>query len=122
MIETKKQILEAQLSTIITELETIGVQDTKTGDWEVRVHGDELHVADENLEADAIESWHEERAVLAALETTYRNIKRALEKIDTGTYGSCEICHENISSDRLDFLPTARTCAIHMDDEETLEL
>jgi DnaK suppressor protein len=118
----KKEVLEKQLTDITAELQTIGIQDRETGDWEVKIDAEGLQEADENTEADAIESWHEERAVLAALETTYRNIKRALEKIETGTYGTCEICHSEITPARLDFLPTARTCTLHMDEEETLEL
>lgn len=118
----KKELLEQQLANISAELQSIGIQDPTTGDWEVRIDAESLQEADENTEADAIESWHEERAVLAALETTYRDIKRALEKIEAGTYGTCEVCHNEITPARLDFLPTARTCTVHMDEEETLEL
>jgi RNA polymerase-binding protein DksA len=37
-------------------------------------------------------------------------IERAIEKIDNGTYGSCEICNKTIGADRLQFLPFATMC------------
>lgn len=122
MEKNLKEQLEKDLVTVIAELQSIGYQNTETGDWEVKLQTEELQSADENTEADAIESWHEDRAVLAALEVTYRNIKRALEKIEQGTYGICEICGTTIADARLEFLPTARTCQTHMDEEETLEM
>jgi DnaK suppressor protein len=37
-------------------------------------------------------------------------IERAIEKIDTGTYGRCEVCNKVIGGDRLQFLPFATLC------------
>jgi DnaK suppressor protein len=37
-------------------------------------------------------------------------IERAIEKIDNGTYGSCETCNKTIGADRLQFLPFATMC------------
>jgi RNA polymerase-binding protein DksA len=37
-------------------------------------------------------------------------VERALEKIDNGTYGSCEMCNKIINADRLQFLPFATLC------------
>jgi DnaK suppressor protein len=38
------------------------------------------------------------------------NILRALQKIDEGSYGICEVCKEEISSKRLKAIPYARNC------------
>jgi len=38
------------------------------------------------------------------------DIRAALERIEEGTYGSCERCEEPIPSKRLDALPWARMC------------
>jgi DnaK suppressor protein len=51
------------------------------------------------------------------------NILRALQKIDEGSYGICEVCEEEISSKRLKAIPYARnciTCQTHLENEETL--
>ena len=37
-------------------------------------------------------------------------VERAIEKIDTGTYGKCEVCNKTIGADRLQFLPFATLC------------
>jgi DnaK suppressor protein len=37
-------------------------------------------------------------------------IERAIEKIDTGTYGQCEMCNAQIGADRLKFLPYVTLC------------
>jgi DnaK suppressor protein len=37
-------------------------------------------------------------------------IERAIEKIDSGTYGYCEICNKAINPDRLQFLPYVTMC------------
>jgi DnaK suppressor protein len=37
-------------------------------------------------------------------------IEKAIEKIDNGTYGSCETCNKTIGAERLRFLPFATLC------------
>ncbi len=35
---------------------------------------------------------------------------RALEKLDNGTYGTCDVCRQPISPERLEALPAAHLC------------
>ncbi|AKP46137.1 DNA binding proteinDksA/TraR family [Bacillus smithii] len=49
----------------------------------------------------------------------WRNIRRALEAIENGTYGICEKCGKEIPYERLDALITATTCKEHSPDQET---
>lgn len=114
-----KQTLEKLLEEITLELETIAVHRPATDDWVAKPEsaGGE---ADENVEADLVEDWNERRATLSALETRYQNIKRALQKIDDGTFGICEVSGEQIEADRLDANPAARTCKAHLDQEQDL--
>ena len=117
-----KAALEAALAQVTTELKTIAILEPETGDWVVRPDADGLRETDENSEADSFEETDERQATLADLETTYRNINRALQKIEGGNFGLCEICNAAIEADRLAFLPAARTCKEHRDDERTLPL
>jgi RNA polymerase-binding transcription factor DksA len=124
MIDTSslKEKIEANLSQIITDLRTIAILEPETGDWVVAPDTDGLRETDENSEADSFEETEERRATLAELETSYRDGMRALAKIAGGTFGVCEICNASVEEDRLAFLPTARTCKAHLDDERTLTL
>lgn len=117
-----KNHLEAELARLTEELSSIATHDETTGDWVATPDGDELKEIDENSEADAIEEWNERRATVAQLEMMYHNTKQALKKIESGTFGQCEICNGPIESDRLAVIPTARTCKAHRDDERTLPL
>ena len=118
MIDTEKykQQLEAHLAQTTAELNELGVQETETGDWIATPE------PIENEAADRVEDWDERRANLSLLETRYNNIKRALRKIEEGTYGVCEIGNEPIEEDRLSANPAARTCTTHMDQEDQLPL
>jgi DnaK suppressor protein len=55
-----------------------------------------------------------ERAQVAALMADARDylaeLDRALDRIDTGTYGTCQRCGAPIGSERLIARPAARTC------------
>ncbi len=124
MIDTNtlKAKLDTELAQVINDLSAIANFNELTGDWVAVPDAQELQEADMNSEADAVEEWNERRATLSQLETTYQNTKRALEKIESTTFGTCEICQALIEEDRISFLPTARTCKEHRDDERTLPL
>lgn len=115
-----KDRLETELSRLIGELETIATFEETTGDWTAKPEATELDEADSNSEADGVEEWHERQATVTQLETLYQNTKRALKKIEEGTFGICEICQNSIEENRLDVIPTARTCKAHLEEERTL--
>lgn len=123
MIDTEKYKveLEKKLEDVIEELKTVGIFEPKTGDWVGTLinHHDET---DPNSHADFAEELEENTATLSDLELEYNNIKRALQKIETGIFGICEICQKEIEEDRLNFKPSARTCVAHMEEETTLPL
>lgn len=113
--ETELAVL---LKQVILELSDIAVHNQVTDDWEIMVS--ESSESDDDLQADAAESADARVAELAELETRYRSIKRALEKMTAGTYGICEIGKEPIETDRLAANPAARTCKAHMESEHEL--
>jgi len=116
-----KTQLEAELSELTTELETIGIRNPENpSDWIERSNDLEAASADPNDVADRTEEYDERRATVAVLETRYNNLNRALKKIEMGTYGICEVSGEEIESARLEANPAARTCEAHMDGETNL--
>jgi RNA polymerase-binding transcription factor DksA len=119
-IDNIKNQLTEKMSTLIAELDTVAVYHKINDDWEAIPDSTELVEADMNNEADAIEAWNERRATVSTLETEYRDVKRALEKIAAGTYGKCEISGEPIEEARLEAKITARTCIAHKEEEAQL--
>lgn len=121
-IEIFASKLAEQKQAVMNELKEIAIHHTDTDDWEVRTDDIDQTDADENLRADDVEDADERVATLAELETRYHNIVRALNKIENGSYGICEVCNEQIEPERLDANPAARTCLTHLDEESSLPL
>lgn len=122
-IAAMKSRLEAELSQVESELATVGVQNpANKGDWEAKETDMDVMntTADENEAADKFEEYTENRAINDELEITFNNIKRALAKIEGGTYGTCEVSGEPIETERLEANPSARTCTSHMSQEGSL--
>ena len=117
-----KAKLEDELERVTDELKTLGVHNPDNPDDWVATPEDETgeSEADENIVADRIESLDERVSTLALLETEYNNINVALKKIESGTFGTCEVGGEAIEPDRLDALPSARTCIAHKEEEALL--
>lgn len=117
--ESELRTLHAELT---KELSTIAIHNPDTDDWELAPDKSLHEVADSNEHADTAEDTAEKIAILAELETRYRNVVRALQKITDGTYGVCEISGEPIEAARLAANPAARTNQAHMDEEADLPL
>jgi phosphoserine phosphatase RsbU/P len=49
-------------------------------------------------------------------------VDAALERMDTGTYGICEVCHEPVEEERLIADPLVRYCLDHLSPEEQTAL
>jgi len=121
--EKFKQKLQSELQTVEQELRSVAIQNPKNPqDWEAtETKMDVLSAAaDPNEAADKQEEYIENRAITDQLEIRYNTIKRALSKIEEGTYGACEVSGEPIEEDRLEANPAARTCKEHMEKETEL--
>lgn len=55
----------------------------------------------------------ETEALASSLQESLDEVERALGKLDDGTYGSCEVCEEEIAAARLEAMPSARYCITH---------
>jgi|SRR5581483_178505 len=110
-----KDRLEAELKTLEQELGSVASLNEE-GEWEAKeVAMDTLPpMADANEAADKIEEYEGNRGIDAALTARWRDVKDALAKIESGTYGVCEVSGEPIEEDRLEANPAARTCKAHM--------
>lgn len=70
----------------------------------------------DKLEESAIEvaQYGDELALEGNLEQTVAAINHALDKVEKGTYGICDVCNKEINSKRLEANPWAATCVEHM--------
>ncbi len=55
----------------------------------------------------------ENRTLSATLQDQLSDVESALERIDAGSYGRCEVCGKEISAARLEALPSTRFCIDH---------
>ena len=94
--------LEGERASLIGQLDTLGRGDAALD----TDHG----FADSSLVA-AEEG--EYRALAANLESLLADVELALQKLDDGTYGSCDECGEPIAPARLEAMPASRYCVAH---------
>lgn len=73
------------------------------------------HAADQGSETFEREK---EVSIQEQLEGQLREIDAALERVDEGTYGRCEVGGEEIDEERLGLLPSTRYCTEHRDEAE----
>ena len=101
-LEEKRDQLEKELGSFATKDPNV------KGDWNSKFP----RTPQGNLEeaADEVEEYSTRLHVEFSLENQLRDVNNALEKIKKGSYGTCENCNKQISSDRLKVSPQARTC------------
>lgn len=78
--------------------------------------GDEMDLVSNGLESDFIVKLHNRNKLMR------KKIFYALERVDDGTYGSCEDCNQKISMGRLLARPTATLCIQCKEGQEKDEL
>lgn len=115
---TFKKQLETELTELERELSSVGRLDEGNKiDWVPKRDDDDIDTADRDAVADALESLDENTAVLSDLEIRYNEIKKALTRIEDGTYGTCTIGEPHpIEADRLTANPAATTCKAHKEE------
>ena len=79
-----------------------------------------LSSADQHPGDQGSETFEREKEVSIdeQLEGQLREIDAALERIEEGTYGRCEVGGEEIDEERLGMLPATRYCRQHRDEAE----
>lgn len=114
-IKHQQEVLEKEVLELEKQLGTLGRKNPdEAGDWETIRKGNGVDRADEAEVADGIEEYENNNAVLGQLEIRLRDVREALSKIESGTYGVCTVCGEKIEQDRLEANSAASTCKTHM--------
>lgn len=100
-LHEERERTDADLAGLDSEMVALGVSQQDEGG------GAGNHIAD-----DATDVMEQQRnlALIANLQERRRDIARALERLDDGTYGICERCQKPIATARLEALPFATLC------------
>ena len=115
-LEELRAQLEVSKEQVEEELASHGRMLDETGDWVGASHGFEGEEADPNDVADQIEELATNVPLVEELEQRHRDIVDALEKMDEGVYGICEVSNEPIPLERLKAIPSARTLIEHAEE------
>lgn len=115
-LEELREVLEIEKNNLEEELAGHGRVQTETGDWQGASVGFEGEESDPNDVADQIEELATNVPLVEELEDKHHDVVDALEKMDEGVYGICEVCSEPIPLDRLKALPSARTDIEHSEE------
>jgi len=109
-----RNLLTKEKAELIRELDTVGRRNPNDPeDWELRPDEMDIMQADRNEVADQNEELVDNASILESLEIRYNRVKRALGKIEAGTYGRCEVSGEPIPLERLEANPAALTTVEH---------
>jgi len=106
----EKDVLESELAGIAR------INPNNPKDWEPTPGDLNIPKSDKNDMGDAMEEYEGRMAVEVELENRLSNITKALEKIESGTYGTCKVDGGQIEIDRLEANPAAETCKAHLND------
>ncbi|MFA6458854.1 MAG: TraR/DksA C4-type zinc finger protein [Candidatus Paceibacterota bacterium] len=113
-IKKFKEMLLAEKQSLEQQLTGIGKKDSSSaGGWDATTANIEVDVADENELADKMEELEENSEVASQLESQLSEVKEALTKIESGNFGLCEICGEEIEMERLEANPSAKVSIKH---------
>ena len=116
-LQYHKGLLMKEMSQITEELSKLGIKTPEDGDWGAiqgaMNRGDK---ADPNTLADRDEEFLEKANVLGEIESRYRDLADALQKLnhEPEKYGICEKSGQPIEDERLEANPAARTCKAQM--------
>ena len=104
-----------RLTKVRTGLENEHLHDEASQDSAANLSHVHQHLAD--IASDAFER-EKEFSILEQVEAELADVDRALDRLDVGTYGTCEVCGGIIPDERLAVVPAARFCTHHQGDAE----
>ncbi len=109
-----RTLLDEEKANLETQLATVGRQNpSNPADWEP-IPTETGQESDPNDQADHLENYEENTAILNDLEIRYNQVLAALKRIETNTYGVCSVGGEEIEIERLMADPAAQTCKVHL--------
>ncbi len=112
-----RQRLEAERERLRDVVSDVRAEMPADGD---EVNAQELSVVDQHPADVATEVFEREkdRGLLQQVEGELADVEHALDRLEAGQYGRCEVCGVEIPEERLEAVPTARYCLRHQTEAE----
>jgi RNA polymerase-binding protein DksA len=107
VIKELKEKLLIEKNRLEEELGRIATPNKPSSDYETNFN--EIG-SNEDENASEVEEYTDNLALENSLEKQLHEIKAALERIETNTFGVCENCKHEIDTNRLRAYPAAKTC------------
>lgn len=114
-IQKQKERLEIEKKNILEELKKISIKDSEDHYSAKEALEDNDDVNDLEDEALELADFDNNLTITTELQTQLQEVEIALEKIEKGEYGKCEVCGKDIDERRLIAIPSATTCREHME-------
>jgi RNA polymerase-binding transcription factor DksA len=116
MSSEMRQKLEAEMERLNRLRSGLSAElDEAHGDPSVTIIDFEQHPGDSG--SDVLEAAVDV-SVLSQLESRLLDVEAALNRLDNGSYGRCEVCGNQIHPERLEARPDARLCKDHQEAAE----
>lgn len=109
LLQQLQDLLAAEQQKLESELENIGHRNNKNTNSEFRAdfpsHGDK---EDEN--AAEVAEFSDNLSLESELESALKDVHSALRAVESGAYGRCKYCQQEIDTQRLLARPTSTSC------------
>lgn len=103
-LESERSRLEAIRADLRSDLED---EEASQGDEHRAL---DIHAGETGTDVEGIER---DQSILESVEGELGEVLDALSRLESGTYGACEVDGGPIGDERLEAVPTARRCAEH---------
>ncbi len=109
LLKQLTELLEAERNKLEAEIENIAHRNNKASsaayDADFPSHGDK---EDEN--AAEVAEFSDNLSLESELESALKDVHSALRAVETGAYGRCKYCQQEIDTQRLMARPTSTSC------------
>ena len=106
--ELKEKLLQMKIA-LEADLANVAEKDKKhSGEFTAVYPETGSNSEDDN--AEEISAYADEMSLVGELEAQLRDVMKALDSIDKGTYGTCKYCHQLIDEKRLIARPHSSSC------------
>ncbi len=109
-IDKQKETLQEEKVNLENELSGMGSIKNEIGVWVARPEAETAPEADENDMASRGEDFELKSSTTEILAKRLSAIETAIANIESGIYGKCSVCGNDIEDDRLEANPSAQTC------------